>query len=80
MHELGQENVIAHVGFDDFQMANALVPALTVYEQNPIAIGRRCGELLLERLDHPTALESRSVIIPGDLLIRGSGEIAPLIP
>ncbi len=80
LHELGQENVIAHVGFDDFQMANALVPALTVYEQNPIAIGRRCGELLLERLDHPTALESRSVIIPGDLLIRGSGEIAPLVP
>lgn len=77
LHELGLENSVAQVGFDDFQMASALVPALTVYAQNPISIGRRCGELILERLDRQTPIEGRTFVIPGDLLIRGSGEIRP---
>lgn len=58
-------------------MAEALVPALSVYEQDPIAIGRRCGELLLERLNEEAVLEARTFVLPGRLLSRGSGEIAP---
>jgi LacI family transcriptional regulator len=75
LHDLGIETSIAQVGFDDFQMANALVPALSVYEQDPVAIGRRCGELLLERLDADIVLAARSFVMPGRLLSRGSGEI-----
>lgn len=77
LHELSLESSIAQVGFDDFQLADALTPGLTVYRQDTVTIGRRCGSLLLERLDCEEQPAGRSVVIPGTLIARGSGEIRP---
>jgi LacI family transcriptional regulator len=67
---------IAIVSFDDFPMADALSPAITVAQQDPMLIGRRAFELLRERIDGK-ARRPRTVILPTTFIERGSGEIFP---
>lgn len=65
---------IAMVAFDDFPMADSLNPPVTVTRQDPVMMGQRAFELLMERVageDGP----GRRVILPTSFVARGSGEM-----
>lgn len=66
----------ALVGFDDFELADFVQPAVTVMAQDPYAMGREAAILLFSRLrgEHCPA---RSVELPAQLIPRGSGELPP---
>ncbi|WP_236655602.1 LacI family DNA-binding transcriptional regulator [Streptacidiphilus carbonis] len=63
----------ALVGFDDLELAELLVPGLTVVAQDPAGLGRTAAELLFRRLDGDAG-PPRSVRLPTRLIPRGSGE------
>ncbi|MEV6564914.1 LacI family DNA-binding transcriptional regulator [Streptomyces kronopolitis] len=67
---------VALVGFDDFELADLVRPAITVVTQDPADMGRTAAGLLFRRLD---GIEDppRSTEIPTRLIARGSGEIPP---
>lgn len=65
----------ALVGFDDFELADLVRPGVTVVRQFPGRMGTLAAELLFERLagaDGP----AQSLVLPTELVLRGSGEIA----
>ncbi len=66
----------ALVGFDDFELADLLVPAITVIAQDPARSGRTAAELLFRRMQEP---QSDIVLrkLPTRLIARGSGESPP---
>jgi LacI family transcriptional regulator len=63
---------VAVVGFDDLEWAEMFIPPLTVVAQNPYEIGRRAFELLLARLNNPSAEEFQEIRVPVELRVRGS--------
>jgi LacI family transcriptional regulator, galactose operon repressor len=70
------ETRVALVGFDDFELADMLPVPVTVVRHDPAELGRRAAELLFGRLDgHRGA--PRTVILPTELVLRGSGEVPP---
>ena len=69
---------VAFVSFDDFPMADALDPPVTVARQDPALMGRRAFELLFERIDGKKT-KARKVVLPTTFIERGSGEIRPLV-
>jgi LacI family transcriptional regulator len=60
------------VGFDDFELADLLDPAVTVVAQDPALLGERAAELLFRRLAGEPG-PARTVVLPTRLLVRGSG-------
>jgi len=71
-----QARPVALIGFDDFELADVLRPAVTVVAQDVDAMGRTATELLLRRLAgdrRPATL----VTLSTRLIPRGSGEIRP---
>lgn len=64
----------ALIGFDDFDTADIL--GVSVVSHDAIEMGRRAGELTIERMLDPTAFTAQ-VVIPTQLLLRGSGEQPP---
>ena len=76
LHQLGRQHDIALVGFDDFSMADALEPAITVVAQDPFAIGRLAADLAFARIQDP-ARPTGVHVVPSRLITRGSGEIRP---
>ncbi len=75
LHHLGLHTTIAHVGFDDVVMADALQPGLTVVAQDAPGLGRAAAELIFARLDGDDA-PPRRVVLPTRMIERGSGELA----
>ena len=75
---LGLDGCVALVGFDDFDTADLLHPAVTVVAQDPKAMGTRAAELLLTRIDGSTEPVSTQ-IVPVELIVRGSGELVPAL-
>jgi LacI family transcriptional regulator len=73
---LGLQRDVSLVGFDDVMLGDMLEPAITVVRQDPHALGRHAAELLFARLDG-YAGESRLIVVPTELIARGSGELAP---
>ncbi|GAU67298.1 putative LacI family transcriptional regulator [Streptomyces sp. NBRC 110611] len=69
---------VALVGFDDFELADLVRPAITVAAQDPARMGRTAAGLLFRRLDGATE-PPRSVEVPTRLITRGSGEIPPAL-
>jgi LacI family transcriptional regulator len=67
---------VALVGFDDVLLADLLEPGITVMAQDPATMGRRAAELLFRRLDGDAA-PSVHLVVPTQLVARGSGEINP---
>jgi LacI family transcriptional regulator len=61
----------AVTGFDDISEAAVALPPLTTLTVNPRERGRQAAELLLQRLDNPTAAPQRTVA-PVQLRIRDS--------
>jgi len=66
----------ALVGFDDFDLAELMVPPTTTIAQDPVAIGIAAADLLLSRIDGRTGPVQR-IILGTRLVERGSGEAPP---
>lgn len=62
------------VGFDDFELADMLGVSVIRYEA--VELGRRAAELAFARLDGDRHL-SQHVVVPTELVARGSGEVSP---
>jgi LacI family transcriptional regulator len=67
---------VALVGFDDFELADLLQPAITVVAQDSAQLGRTAAERLFSRLDG-VSLAPERIELPTRLITRGSGEIPP---
>jgi LacI family transcriptional regulator len=74
VHALGLQHELAMVSFDDILLADALDPGLTVVAQDPMTLGRTAAELVFSRLDGYDG-PSRHVVVPTELIERGSGEL-----
>lgn len=71
-----QARPLALVGFDDFELATALDPAVTVVAVDTDDLGSTATRLLVRRLDGWTGPAERQVL-PTRLVVRGSGEVRP---
>ncbi|WP_184362223.1 LacI family DNA-binding transcriptional regulator [Nocardiopsis metallicus] len=76
LQERGLHERIAVVGFDDFPMADLLVPRVSVVAQDVLEIGTLAVRRLFERIAGGGA-EPREFRVPTTLIPRGSGEISP---
>ncbi|AMM22743.1 LacI family transcriptional regulator (plasmid) [Frondihabitans sp. PAMC 28766] len=65
---------VALVGFDDFPMADMLPTPVTVVTSETADMGRKAAELLLGRLDGDDS-PARRIVLPVELVTRGSGEL-----
>jgi LacI family transcriptional regulator len=74
MRALGRRHDVAVVGFDDFPMAEAVEPRLTVIAQDVKRLGATAAELLFRRLDGDRG-PTQTIVVPTRLIVRGSGEI-----
>ncbi|HSD77512.1 MAG TPA: LacI family DNA-binding transcriptional regulator [Solirubrobacteraceae bacterium] len=70
----GRRRRPALVGFDDFELADVL--GVTVVRSDPGLMGERAAALAFARLDGD-ASAPRHLRIPAELVVRGSGEVAP---
>ena len=68
---------MALIGFDEFALADKVNPPVTVVAQDPVALGVTAAQLLFSRIAGDTS-PPREVILLTRLVIRGSGEIAPV--
>ncbi|MDT7578312.1 MAG: LacI family transcriptional regulator, partial [Pseudonocardiales bacterium] len=75
MHEQRRTD-IALVGFGDFAMADALVPAVTVVDHSGSVVGETAVARLIRRIGEPD-LPPEVVQVPVALVERGSGELRP---
>ncbi|MGH2893105.1 MAG: substrate-binding domain-containing protein, partial [Solirubrobacteraceae bacterium] len=76
LRNAGRRHEIAVVGFDDFALSDLLEPPVTIVAQDPWAIGAAACQRLFERMDGDRG-PPQSVVIPTQLMARGSGEIRP---
>ena len=76
LRELGRSEHIALVGFDDFELADMLQPAVTVVGHDIEAMGRLAAERLISRMAGDAA-DPQLVTLPTHIISRGSGEIPP---
>jgi LacI family transcriptional regulator len=70
---------VAVVGFDDFALAERVNPPVTVVAQDPVALGATAAQLLFARIAGDTS-PPRKMVLLTRLVMRGSGELAPLQP
>lgn len=76
LHDLELRDTIAHIGFDDIELADIVHPGISVVPQQPWDLGRRAAELLFGRIDgdgHPPT----KVVLDCLVVSRGSGELPP---
>jgi LacI family transcriptional regulator len=76
LRRAGQLARTALVGFDDVPLFDLLEPAVTVVRQNPREIGLVAARRAFERLNGDST-PPRTVLLPVQLIQRGSGEIGP---
>jgi LacI family transcriptional regulator len=77
LHRLGLAHRVALIGLDDVSLGDMLDPPLTVLAQDPAAIGTLAAERLFARMDGDTSPE-QTILVPTELIVRGSGEIPPV--
>jgi DNA-binding LacI/PurR family transcriptional regulator len=77
LHEAGREvpRDISIVGFDDIPEAAYFTPALTTVRQDFSELGRRCLQVLLERIEGE--VQPTRVVVPPELVVRDSTGVAP---
>jgi LacI family transcriptional regulator len=75
LHRLGRPD-IAMVAFDDFPLAEAMMPPVTVALGSPTEIGRRAAELVFRRLAGDTD-DIGELVLPIVLIKRGSEQLRP---
>jgi LacI family transcriptional regulator len=79
LRRAGRQREIALIGFDDVSLADMLDPAISVVAQDPQALGRTAADQLFRRMDGDTG-PAVNLVIPINLIARGSGEISPASP
>lgn len=62
---------MALVGFDDLELTTLVEPQITVVAQPTFQLGRRAGELMLDRLGGSME-PARHVVLPTELIVRQS--------
>ncbi len=72
----GHRHELALVGIDEFELADVLTPAVTVVRTYPERLAAVATERVFARLDGDQSPPER-LIVPSELVVRGSGEIAP---
>lgn len=80
LRKLGRQHEVALVSFDDIELGDLLDPGVTVIAQDPVAMGRTAAERLFAQLASIHAgeqLPATDLVLPVELIVRGSGEIAP---
>ena len=63
---------VALISFGDFPLAEALSPALTVVDQDPVSVGQAAATRLFERLENPDRRLKRKIVLPVTLVVRES--------
>ena len=78
IHEMGLRipEDISIVGYDGADLAKAMSPQLTTWEQNTAELGRIAAAQLIERIEHPRTTLPEHIVVPGRLL---EGESVSLI-
>jgi LacI family transcriptional regulator len=76
LHDLRLQGTVALIGFDDIVLADLVRPGITVMAQDPTRLGTLAAERLFARLDGDVSTV-QSVVVPAELIARGSGEIPP---
>lgn len=80
LHEMHRTDC-ALISFGDVQLGDLLDPALTVIDHRPERIAQAAVDLLLERMtEYATKVaprEPRDVVLPLQIIRRGSGELTP---
>jgi LacI family transcriptional regulator len=76
LKRLELDDCVALVGFDDFDTADLLRPAISVVSQSPKVMGSLAAQLLLQRIDGDTS-PFETHVIPVNFIERGSGELEP---
>jgi LacI family transcriptional regulator len=74
---------MALIGFDDFDLAGLVSPALTTVAQSPSELARRAMALLIDRIgDHRRGAEfvPAKIVLPVNLIIRASCGCTPRAP
>lgn len=74
LRALGLHESVAHVGFDDFPLADMLRPGISVIAQDIEAMGKLAAEILFRRLDGDQS-PTETFVVATRLIKRGSGEI-----
>ena len=74
LRALGLQRSTALLGFDDFELADLLQPAVTVVAQDPVAMGKLSAELLLKRIAADDSAPQVHVL-PTRLIVRESAEM-----
>ena len=64
--------VVAVIGFDDFELAHVIRPRFTLVHQPTAELGRRAAEMLFHRLDGRGGPEPRRLVLPIELVVRES--------
>lgn len=72
----GHRHEIALVGFDDFELADLLTPAVTVVRTLPERLASLAVERTFARLDGDQRPPER-LVVRTELVVRGSGEVRP---
>lgn len=68
---------ISVVGFDDIEMSEYYVPALTTIRQDRQRLGGRAAEVLLDRLRNQSGVFEQEQPVPVELIIRDSTAVLP---
>ena len=76
LHDLELHETIAHIGFDDIELADVVQPGISVVPQHPRDLGRRAAERLFARIEGLSEPPTQQVI-SASVVERGSGEIPP---
>jgi LacI family transcriptional regulator len=76
LRDLGRRDHIAQVAFDDVDLADLVVPGISVIPQQPRDLGRRAAEILFARIDGDDSAPIEE-IMSSAIIERGSGEIPP---
>jgi LacI family transcriptional regulator len=67
---------MAFISFDDFELAEMLPTPITVITHDPTEMGRQAAELLFARIEGDKR-PPQCILLPTELIVRGSGEIPP---
>ena len=68
---------ISVVGFDDIEMSQYYVPALTTIRQDRAELGRRAAKVLLDQLTKSTSATQSLEPVPVELIVRSSTKPPP---
>jgi len=74
LRELGKKTGrdVPLISFDDFELGELLTPGLSVVQQPSEMLGHEAARLLFERLKGGVGQHPRTVVLPAEMIIRGS--------